>query len=156
MRATFLGLTALFILGATSLFASVKSEIIKVNGNCGMCKTRIEKTVNSMEGIESASWDEETQELQVKYDEQKATSMQIQTSLAMAGHDTELFSANDKKYAELPGCCQYDRNENSNVMNHGKKMEGCTSTAKSTSDCGHNESASCCEQKYIDVPLKNE
>jgi copper chaperone CopZ len=149
MRTKILSLTALFIFGASSVFASVKSEKIKVNGNCGMCKSRIEKAVNSMEGIESTNWNKETQELQVKYDEEKASTMQIQTSLAMAGHDTELFSTNDKKYAELPNCCQYERKENRKVLNHGKAMEGCSSVTKSVSECGHGDSSSsgsCCEK----------
>lgn len=149
MRTKILSLTVLFFIGATSVFASVKSEKIKVNGNCGMCKSRIEKTVNSMEGIEAASWNKETQELQVKYDEGKATTMQIQTSLAMAGHDTEMFSANDKKYAELPGCCQYARNENSKEMNHGEKSAGCNQEPLSTPGCSQGNSqnsGSCCEK----------
>lgn len=144
-----LSLTALFIIGATSVFASVKSEVIKVNGNCGMCKSRIEKAVNSMEGIEAASWNKETQELQVKYDEGKATTMQIQTSLAMAGHDTEMFSASDKKYAELPGCCQYERNENRKVMNHGKAMKNCGHESESATGCDERDApatGSCCNQ----------
>jgi copper chaperone CopZ len=144
-----LRLTSFFILGASSVFASVKSEKIKVNGNCGMCKTRIEKSVNSMEGIESAIWNKETQELAVRYDDLKTTTMQIQTSVAMAGHDTEMFSANHKKYTELPGCCKYQRDENRKKVDHGESNSGYNMDTPANPGCDHDISetlGSCCEK----------
>lgn len=149
MRTKILSLTALFIFGATTVFASVKNEKIKVNENCGMCKSRIEKAVNSIGGIESATWNEEAQELAVNYDERKTSPMQIQTSVAMAGHDTEMFSASDKKYAGLPGCCQYERNENRKVMNHGNAVKNCGHESDPETDCGEQTSSasgSCCNK----------
>lgn len=149
MKAKILSLTALFIFGATTVFASVKNEKIKVNGNCGMCKSRIEKAVNSMEGIESATWNKEAQELAVNYDERKTSTMQIQTSIAMAGHDTEMFSAGNKKYAGLPGCCQYDRNEKRKVINHGNAVKNCGHESEPETGCGEqtpSASGSCCNK----------
>ena len=43
---------------------TVKTETFKVWGACGMCKTRIEKTVKT-EGATAASWDSKTQLLTV-------------------------------------------------------------------------------------------
>ncbi|MDF1573416.1 MAG: heavy-metal-associated domain-containing protein [Bacteroidales bacterium] len=149
MRTKVLSLTALFIFGAVSVFASVKTEKIKVNGKCGMCKSRIEKAVNSMEGVESATWKNETQELEVKYDDQKTSTMQIQTSIAITGHDTEMFSANDKKYAELPDCCKYQRDENREKMDHSEMTPGYKQGTSANPGCDHDISetaGSCCEK----------
>ncbi|MCK5906019.1 MAG: hypothetical protein KAG37_00430, partial [Flavobacteriales bacterium] len=34
-----------------------------VNGECGMCKTRIENTASNFEDVKSASWDADSQNL---------------------------------------------------------------------------------------------
>lgn len=87
---------------------TAKTETIKVWGNCDMCKTRIEKTVNA-EGATAASWDSKTQMLTVTYDTLKTSKEALSKKLAAAGHDTEKFKATDEVYNKLPGCCQYER-----------------------------------------------
>jgi hypothetical protein len=47
-----------------------KTETINVAGNCGMCKTRIEKAAKT-EGVSAASWDSKTKLLTVSYDPSK-------------------------------------------------------------------------------------
>jgi periplasmic mercuric ion binding protein len=88
--------------------SSIKSDTIQVWGNCGSCKSRIEKAAKSV-GAETASWDSETQMLVVTYDKAKASVEQIEKAIAKKGHDTETFSANESDYEKLPGCCQYER-----------------------------------------------
>jgi len=87
---------------------STKTESIKVWGNCNMCKARIEKAAK-VEGVSKASWDTKTKMLSLVYDPSKITSDDIQKKIAAVGHDTEKFRADDKVYAKLDGCCQYDR-----------------------------------------------
>jgi copper chaperone CopZ len=135
MNTKVLSLVVMFALGSFAVFAGEKTEKIEVNGNCGMCKTRIEKAAKSLKGVSSADWDSETKIMEVSYDDIKASTQQIQTAIAMAGHDTDLFSANDKKYAELPGCCQYQRNENRNKMNHEMKIESNQQSNSKTGSC---------------------
>ena len=79
-----------------------------VAGNCGMCKSRIEKAAKNVGGVESAEWDKETKQLMVK----ASTSVlqeDIEKAVVKAGHDTKEMKANNSTYEELPGCCQYER-----------------------------------------------
>jgi hypothetical protein len=87
---------------------SVKTETFKVSGECGMCKTRIEKTVKA-EGATTANWDEKTQMLTVEFDKNKTSIDALSKKLASVGHDTEKYKAPDEVYAKLPACCHYER-----------------------------------------------
>jgi mercuric ion binding protein len=95
---------------STVKIASPKTESFKVWGQCGMCKTRIEKTVKA-EGVTSAAWDEKTQMLTVTYDPSKTNKDDLSKKLAAVGHDTEKYKSPDDVYAKLPGCCHYVRSK---------------------------------------------
>ncbi len=100
-------MAALSIL-SVSAFAQTKTDTIKVYGECGMCKSRIHKTLK-MDGITSAAWDTETKLLVVSYDASIISNNDIQKKVAAVGHDTEKYEADDKVYEKLPGCCHYER-----------------------------------------------
>jgi len=85
-----------------------KTETIKVSGNCGMCKDRIEKAAKD-EGATSASWDSKTKMLTVSFDGSKTSADALAKKMASVGHDTEKYKAADDVYAKLPGCCHYER-----------------------------------------------
>jgi len=107
---TVLMITCLLFLGMTSLFANgAKTEKIKVYGNCGQCKTRIEKAANSVQGVSKATWVDSDQILTVTFDATKTSVAKIEEAVAKAGHDTDHMKATDKAYNALPGCCKYDR-----------------------------------------------
>jgi len=84
---------------------------IKVNGNCGMCKTRIEKAALEVKGVSKAEWNKETHELALTFNENKTNVETVQKAIAKVGHDTGKFKADDKVYNALPGCCKYDRGD---------------------------------------------
>jgi len=88
--------------------ATTKTETIKVWGNCESCEARIEKAAK-VSGVSKASWDKNTKLLTLAYDPSKVNSDDIQKKIAAVGHDTEKYKADEKAYAKLPGCCQYDR-----------------------------------------------
>lgn len=90
--------------------AKAKTETFKVLGKCGMCKTRIEKTVKA-EGATEATWDMKTQMLTVSFDPSKTNKDLLSKKLAAVGHDTEKYKAPDDVYAKLPGCCHYERSK---------------------------------------------
>lgn len=103
-------LIAVFI--SSNLFGqNLKTEAIKVRGNCSMCKERIENAVKDA-GATSAYWDSKTQMLKVSYDPSKTNTDALQKKIASVGHDTEKYKADDKAYASLPDCCKYDRGDN--------------------------------------------
>ena len=96
---TFFGLSA---------FANETTDSVKVNGNCGSCKKRIEKAAMEA-GAVTANWSDETQILTVKYDDAKTTLLAIEKKIASVGHDTRDVKAPDEAYNKLEECCQYDR-----------------------------------------------
>ncbi len=94
----------------TSTAQTAKTETIKVWGNCGMCKTTIEKSAKKA-GAKTANWNEESKELQVSYAVNKTSSEKIQQAIAKSGYDTQDFTADNKAYDNLHGCCKYDRKD---------------------------------------------
>lgn len=87
---------------------TAKTETFKVWGNCDLCKARIEKAVK-VEGVTNADWNTKTKLLTVTFDPSKTDKDALSKKLALAGHDTEKYKATGDVYANLPGCCQYER-----------------------------------------------
>ena len=79
-----------------------------VRGNCGMCKSTIEKAANSVEGVASATWDVDKKKVAVSFDENKTAAMTIHNAIAASGYDTEKVAGSEEAYKGLPGCCKYD------------------------------------------------
>ena len=112
----------LFIIGTISVFAQSKTEKVKVYGECGMCKARIEKAAKAIEGVTKADWDTETKILEVSYDEAKTSIDKIEIAIAKVGHDSDSYRADDEVYNNLPGCCKYERPEKKKkAMKHNHK-----------------------------------
>jgi copper chaperone CopZ len=84
----------------------------KVYGNCGMCKTTIEKALKDVEGVRFAIWSEKSKKITVKYNPKLITLESIHNKIASVGYDTDKVKAKDEVYNKLHGCCQYDRSEN--------------------------------------------
>lgn len=94
--------------------AKVVKADIKVYGNCGMCKTRIQKALDRT-GIKTATWDSKTKNLSVVYNTEKITEDQIHKLIAEVGHDTDKVKAKDETYAKLPFCCLYRDHDHSGM-----------------------------------------
>ncbi len=86
-----------------------QAHSFNVKGNCGMCKTKIEKAANSVEGVSVANWDVNTKVIIVSFDESKTNLDAIHNAIAKVGYDTDKIKANDEVYSNLHGCCKYDR-----------------------------------------------
>src|SRR5690606_34269051 len=86
----------------------IMTETIKVRGNCGSCKKRIENAVKTFPSA-SGNWDVLTKVLTLTYDPNQTSKEAIMRKIAEVGHDNELFTAEDSVYENLPGCCLYDR-----------------------------------------------
>jgi mercuric ion binding protein len=103
-------LKSISIISLFSLFAfagdAVKEAEFKVFGNCGQCKTRIEKAMKISE-VKFAKWDKTSKMLKVAYLSEKISLDSLQQRIASVGHDTEKLKAADSTYANLPGCCLY-------------------------------------------------
>jgi copper chaperone CopZ len=79
-----------------------------VRGNCGMCKSTIEKAANGVEGVASANWDVDKKKIDVSFDDSKTDAMAIHKAIAASGYDTEKVEGDEEAYEGLPGCCKYD------------------------------------------------
>jgi len=108
-RRIFITLAMVIAFGMGLMAQNLKTEKVKVYGNCGSCEKRIDKAAKSVDGVTKATWDKETMMLEVTYDPTKTSVDKIQTAVAEVGHDTDATKAADKTYAGLPKCCKYDR-----------------------------------------------
>lgn len=110
------GILFLSIFLFSNFSAQTKTFKAKVEGNCGMCKDRIETVAKSDKNVKSAVWSVSKKTLTVSYDSSKTDKKTILKSVAEVGHDNEMFRASNKVYEDLEVCCQYDRPDNSKKM----------------------------------------
>lgn len=98
------------IFASFSAIAQEKKDIstasFKVDGNCNMCKKRIENAAY-IKGVKRAEWNKESKTLTVTYRSSKTSEQAIQESVAHAGHDAGTVKAAEEDYKKLPDCCAY-------------------------------------------------
>jgi len=93
---------------AAASAAQDKTETFKVLGNCGMCKSKIEKSAKAA-GASFAAWDVDSKILTVKYNSTSTNTAKIQKQIASVGYDNEGATATKAAYDKLHSCCKYDR-----------------------------------------------
>jgi hypothetical protein len=157
----FFSIVILFLAIADLSFAQqVKTETLKVSGECGMCKKKIEKAAKEA-GATYAVWSTNTKVLTVRYNSLSTNSAKIEQKIAGVGYDTPDFKATEAAYNKLDQCCQYDREvaAANETANKGKsccdkgsaaneKMDCCKKSAdgKTAMNCGDSKK-SCCDKK---------
>jgi copper chaperone CopZ len=87
---------------------NAKVEFV-VNGNCEMCKKRIEKAAFSVNGVKSAQWDISQKQIYLIIDERKCSAKDVAKAIAIVGHDSDYANASDEAYKALHDCCAYER-----------------------------------------------
>jgi copper chaperone CopZ len=125
MKKVILSVAVVMAIGLTSCKNETKQETTETNtevskdiamadvsfgvrGNCGMCKSTIEKAANKVEGVTKATWDVNKKKIDVSFDDSKTDEMAIHNAIAASGYDTEKASGNEEAYSNLPGCCKYE------------------------------------------------
>lgn len=123
MKKVIFSVAILFTMGLTSCKNNNKpkeetTEITKeiatneisfgVRGNCGMCKSTIEKAVKEVEGISEANWNKDKKMITISFNGSKTDEMAIHRAIAASGYDTDKMSGNEEAYQNLPSCCKYD------------------------------------------------
>ena len=101
---------SLFIFSFINFQAQYKKASFVVNGMCGMCKDRIESTLD-VKGVTFASWSEETHFCNVTFNSNKISEKEIHQLLAAKGHDTPICRSTDEAYNNLHHCCHYVRKD---------------------------------------------
>ena len=128
----------------TSFAQTAKKETIKVWGNCGMCKTTIEKAAKKA-GAKTANWNEDSKELKVSYAVNKTSSVKIQQAIAKSGYDTQDFTADNNAYDNLHGCCKYDRKSADTINAKCCDNEKCGKDAEACKDMSCCKDKTCCK-----------
>jgi hypothetical protein len=100
--------SVLFLSLATICLAQTKTETLKVSGECGTCKKKIEKAAKTA-GASYADWNVNSKVLTVKYASASTDKAKIEQAIADAGYDTPDVRATDEAYHKLDECCQYER-----------------------------------------------
>ena len=127
----------------TASFAqTTKKESFKVEGECSMCKKKIEKAAKEA-GATYALWNSNSKMLIVKYNSTSTNAARIQQKIAGVGYDTPKFKATDEAYNGLDECCQYERSgvKADCCDNEKCKDAGCCKDGKCT-----NENSDCCKK----------
>jgi hypothetical protein len=96
------------LMSVSLVMAQSVTERFQVSGNCGMCKSKIEKAAKAA-GASSAAWNEDSKELVVSFDSGNSSVAQIQQKIAEVGYDNAGARATDAAYDKLHGCCKYER-----------------------------------------------
>lgn len=136
---------SIFTINISFAQSTVKEESIKVLGNCGMCKNKIEKAAKSA-GATFADWNSETKFLNVSYNPSSSNAVNIQKAIAASGYETQDVKADINAYNKLHGCCKYDRT--SLVLSKNccaKEKKGC-GTAMSCGKDGKCDGKANCSQ----------
>ncbi len=87
---------------------NIKTENLKIYGNCDLCKTNIEKAGN-LKNVAYIDFNKETEMAVISYDATKTNAEDILKRVALSGYDNEKYYAPDETYAKLGECCQYKR-----------------------------------------------
>jgi periplasmic mercuric ion binding protein len=146
----------MFMAMATISFAqTTKTETIPVSGNCGMCKSKIEKAAKTA-GVAEAKWDVDAKALTVKYNSSTTNSAKIQQAVAAVGYDTRDVKTTSEAYDKLHGCCKYDRNT---ANSEDQKMDcckdgKCSKPGHDGKDCCKNDAdkMDCCKDGKCSKP----
>src|SRR5215212_7292316 len=136
-----------FLLMSATTFAQTKTEDIKVAGECGTCKKKIESAAKKA-GASYAVWNVDTKQLTVKYTSSSTNTAKIEQAIANAGYDTPGFKATEAAYNKLDDCCKYERaaSADSKTCCDSKKCaeESCMKDGKCSKDM------SCCKDSGCD------
>ena len=81
----------------------------EVNGNCDLCKKRIEKSAYTVSGVKSAYWSVETHQMNLILNEEKSSLADVKKAISKVGHDTDDYKSTQEDYDKLHSCCQYER-----------------------------------------------
>ncbi len=122
----------------------VRSDSFKVQGECGMCKKKIENAAKKA-GATYAEWSPVTKTLNVSYNTSLSSVAVLQQAIAKTGYYTPGYKATEEAYNALDECCKYER--------QASKEISCAETcASKDTKCAE---TACCEGKGRNSAEKN-
>ena len=101
-----IALLSILFIAMSSFTAGLDKVTIKTSGTCDMCKDKIEKTLMSVSGVNSAYFNLANGNVTVKYDGTKTNVEALRKSISLAGYDADDVKADPAGREALPKCCQ--------------------------------------------------
>ncbi len=98
MKFTSLSLSVLLLTFLFNSLAFSKTESVRLltNAHCEGCKTKIEKALKKVEGVESASLDLPSKVVEVKYNPEKTNVDALISTIKKVGYEAAIYSENSK------------------------------------------------------------
>lgn len=124
--ASFLALFS--FVGVQSAEAGVVTDTIRVTSmQCGMCESRIEKSLQKADFINAVEADVESEIVVVTYDASKSNKGEIEKLIALTGYDTENLAADADAQNALHGCCKPGAHKKESAAPAKKQVKKATS-----------------------------
>lgn len=124
---------ALALVFAMSFDASAKSEQLSLNADmhCGSCKTKIEKTLKTLDGIEKTDINVEAKTVNLTYDSDKISKDKIVSTISDLGYNASEAKAcsTEKKDAK---CSTAEKTNGKSCCTDKKDGKACSTEKK---DC---------------------
>tara|TARA_R110002051_G_scaffold138268_1_gene211016 strand:+ start:17266 stop:17631 length:366 start_codon:yes stop_codon:yes gene_type:complete len=114
-------ITCVFTILSLSAQDKNKNASFSVKGNCGMCKSRIEKAALKVKGVKYANWSPTSKEFNMVFDENTCSIEKVQKAIVKVGHDIDSLIADTTIYDNLPPCCKYRDSKTMDMDHHKKK-----------------------------------
>lgn len=97
---------AIFSFGFAFNQKNTETIEIKTSAVCGMCKDKIEETLNYTKGVKFSELDVESKVVTIKFRADKITKERLIETINKIGYDADNSPANKEAYLALPGCCK--------------------------------------------------
>jgi len=94
------GIFALLLFATASSFAKTDEVRLLTNAHCSGCKTKIEKALKKIDGVESASLDLPSKVVAVKFNSEKTNIDALIAAIKKAGYEAAVYS--EKENINLP------------------------------------------------------
>lgn len=89
-----------------AMAAPPKKVVIQTNAQCGMCKTNIETSLASIDGVKTAELDLVTKKVKIKYDDDVVDVATLRQAIANTGYNADEVPARPKAQDALAACCK--------------------------------------------------
>ncbi len=91
---------------AAALAAVAEVQISVPTVQCGTCQSKVEKALQTLDGVKSAKVDLEAKVARVSFDPQKLNLAALENAITMAGYDANGAKRDSTAYAQLDPCCK--------------------------------------------------
>ena len=133
LKTLVLALALVFAFGSQS-FAKTESLEISTNMHCGSCKTKIENSLKTMNGIEKSDVNLEAKTVKLTYNADKVSKDAIVKNIADLGFTANVVGA-DAKEMKAGAACSTDKKDAKSCSTEGKDAKSCSTEKKDGKCC---------------------